>query len=87
MSNFQKLEAVGRGSDTQLQVDENFKKITYSRIRVNITIAVFGGSCVNLSTTIGNLLTKGKFHQMTLVGLKCYKTGFKLTYCQIKRTI
>ena len=28
MSHFRKLEAVGRASKTQLQVDENFKKIT-----------------------------------------------------------
>ena len=28
MSNFQPLEVVGRGSDAQLQVDENFNKLT-----------------------------------------------------------
>ena len=29
MSNFHPLEVVGRGSETQLQVGENFNKITY----------------------------------------------------------
>ena len=28
MSNFQPLEVVGRGSETQLQVGENFNKLT-----------------------------------------------------------
>ena len=39
MSNFDPLEVVGRVSETQLQVGENFKFDNFSALRVSVRIA------------------------------------------------
>ena len=46
MSNFQPLEVVGRGSETQLQVVENLNKL---RIRVNVFLKKYN---INRNTII-----------------------------------